>query len=125
MLSIKLLDTEMWEAKTVNGVSLVPDHVTTFEEDLKKKSVCQDSPKDVLTDSGLELSWSFHSLQIVVLKIVLNNLSSVKSCIIINQNEIVTNSTSMVDIWIKDLIPIFYIIQISSIEHMQVNVATE
>ncbi|GFV12574.1 hypothetical protein TNCV_4425271 [Trichonephila clavipes] len=36
------------------------------------------------------LSWTFHSLQTVTLK-TLNNLNSVMSCIIIHQNEIVTN----------------------------------
>ncbi|GBM58462.1 hypothetical protein AVEN_226407-1 [Araneus ventricosus] len=53
------------------------------------------------------LSWPFHSLQTVTLKIVLNNHSSVRSFVIIHQNEIVTNSTGIwADIWIKDLIPI-------------------
>ncbi|GFY27598.1 uncharacterized protein TNCV_910491 [Trichonephila clavipes] len=30
-------------------------HVTTLEEDLKQQPLCQDSPKDVLSDSGLEI----------------------------------------------------------------------
>ncbi|GFW97486.1 uncharacterized protein TNCV_4991621 [Trichonephila clavipes] len=30
-------------------------HVTTLEEDLKQQTLCQDSPKDVLSDSGLEI----------------------------------------------------------------------
>ncbi|GBN91046.1 hypothetical protein AVEN_192167-1 [Araneus ventricosus] len=46
--------TPKWEAKTRHGVSLVPVHLTTLEEDLKQQLVCQDSPKDVLSDSGLE-----------------------------------------------------------------------
>ncbi|GFV88535.1 uncharacterized protein TNCV_1243481 [Trichonephila clavipes] len=36
-------------------VSLVSAHVTTLEEDLKQQPLCQDSPKDVLSDSGLEI----------------------------------------------------------------------
>ncbi|GBM46837.1 hypothetical protein AVEN_112186-1 [Araneus ventricosus] len=54
ILSIKLSDTER-EAKTRHGVSLVPVHLTTLEEDLKQQLVCQDSPKDVLWDSGLKI----------------------------------------------------------------------
>ncbi|GFV58332.1 hypothetical protein TNCV_3743711 [Trichonephila clavipes] len=34
---------------------IVRSHVTTFEEDLKQQPLCQDSPKDVLSDSGLEI----------------------------------------------------------------------
>ncbi|GFX39684.1 uncharacterized protein TNCV_2104281 [Trichonephila clavipes] len=30
-------------------------HVTTLEEDFKQQPLCQDSPKDVLSDSGLEI----------------------------------------------------------------------
>ncbi|GFV97124.1 uncharacterized protein TNCV_3527091 [Trichonephila clavipes] len=56
----------------------------------------------------------------------LNNPSSVRSCIIIHQNEVVTNSSSIwADIWIKDLIPISKTSYGSSMEHMQVSVATE
>ncbi|GFS49516.1 uncharacterized protein TNCV_2968191 [Trichonephila clavipes] len=36
-------------------VSLVSAHVTTLEEDLKQQPLCQGSPKDVLSDSGLEI----------------------------------------------------------------------
>ncbi|GFY26017.1 uncharacterized protein TNCV_1917671 [Trichonephila clavipes] len=43
------------EAKTRHRVSLVSAHVTTLEEDLKQQPLCQDSPKDVLSDSGLEI----------------------------------------------------------------------
>ncbi|GFW77232.1 uncharacterized protein TNCV_2726621 [Trichonephila clavipes] len=70
-------------------------------------------------------SWPFHSFQTVILQI-LNNPSSVRSCIIIHQNEVVTNSSSIwADIWIKDLIPISKTSYGSSMEHMQVSVATE
>ncbi|GFY30085.1 hypothetical protein TNCV_4073981 [Trichonephila clavipes] len=56
----------------------------------------------------------------------LNNPSSVRSCIIIHQNEVVTiNSSIWADIWIKDLIPISKTSYGSSMEHMQVSVATE
>ncbi|GFU45734.1 uncharacterized protein TNCV_5036641, partial [Trichonephila clavipes] len=51
------------EAKTRHRVSLVSAHVTTLEEDLKQQPLCQDSPKDVLSDSGLRSSWPFHSFQ--------------------------------------------------------------
>ncbi|GFV55292.1 uncharacterized protein TNCV_3880851 [Trichonephila clavipes] len=40
-------------------------------------------------------SWLFHSFQTVILQILLNNPSSVRSCIIIHQNEVVTNSSSI------------------------------
>ncbi|GFU54303.1 uncharacterized protein TNCV_576791 [Trichonephila clavipes] len=43
------------EAKTRHRVSLVSAHVTTLEEDLKQQPLCQDRPKDVLSDSGLEI----------------------------------------------------------------------
>ncbi|GFS98104.1 uncharacterized protein TNCV_3849811 [Trichonephila clavipes] len=43
------------EAKTRHRVSLVSAHVTTLEEDLKQQPLCQDCPKDVLSDSGLEI----------------------------------------------------------------------
>ncbi|GFY14222.1 uncharacterized protein TNCV_3614111 [Trichonephila clavipes] len=44
-----------YEAKTRHRVSLVLAHVTTLEEDLKQLPLCQDSLKDVLSDSGLEI----------------------------------------------------------------------
>ncbi|GFX46948.1 uncharacterized protein TNCV_315711 [Trichonephila clavipes] len=80
------------EAKTRHRVSLVSAHVTTLEEDLKQQPLCQDSPKDVLSDSGLRSSWPFHSFQTVILY---SQQSSVRSCIIIHQNEVVTNSSSI------------------------------
>ncbi|GFS81960.1 uncharacterized protein TNCV_1790381 [Trichonephila clavipes] len=78
------------------------------------------------TASVWRSSWPFHSFQTVILQILLNNPSSVRSCIIIHQNEVVTNSSSIwADIWIKDLIPISKTSYGSSMEHMQVSVATE
>ncbi|GFV64896.1 hypothetical protein TNCV_197081 [Trichonephila clavipes] len=51
--------------------------------------------------------------------------SSVRSCIIIHQNELIANNNGIrADIWIKDLIPISLTSQSSSLEHMQVSVAT-
>ncbi|GFS94650.1 transposable element Tc3 transposase [Trichonephila clavipes] len=47
--------TPKWEAKTRHRVSLVLVHVTTLEEYLKQQSVYQDSPKDDLSNSGLEI----------------------------------------------------------------------
>ncbi|GFV62931.1 uncharacterized protein TNCV_4409951 [Trichonephila clavipes] len=115
------------EAKTRHRVSLVSAHVTTLEEDLKQQPLCQDSPKDVLSDSGLEIE--------LAIPFVPNRdppdtpqqseLGEV-SCIIIHQNEVVTNSSSIwADILIKDLIPISKTSYGSSMEHMQVSVATE
>ncbi|GFX08379.1 uncharacterized protein TNCV_3268681 [Trichonephila clavipes] len=49
------MDCEAREAKTRHRVSLVSAHVTTLEEDLKQQPLYQDSPKDVLSDSGLEI----------------------------------------------------------------------
>ncbi|GFU85389.1 uncharacterized protein TNCV_2386931 [Trichonephila clavipes] len=49
MLFIKLSDNSR------HRVSLVSALVTTLEEDLKQQPLCQDSPKDVLLDSGLEI----------------------------------------------------------------------
>ncbi|GFU10865.1 uncharacterized protein TNCV_3278791 [Trichonephila clavipes] len=45
------------EAKTRHRVSLHSAHVRSsfLEEDLKQQPLCQDSPKDVLSDSGLEI----------------------------------------------------------------------
>ncbi|GBN83926.1 hypothetical protein AVEN_86618-1 [Araneus ventricosus] len=43
------------EAKSRHGVSLVPVHLTTLEEDLKQQLVCHDSPKYVLSDSDMEI----------------------------------------------------------------------
>ncbi|GFW48871.1 uncharacterized protein TNCV_3900691 [Trichonephila clavipes] len=123
---LKIVGHRNREAKTRHRVSLVSAHVTTFEEDLKQQPLCQDNPKDVLSDSGLRSSWPFHSFQTVILQIPLNNPSSVRSCIIIHQNEVVTNSSSIwADIWIKGLIPISKTSYGSSMEHMQVSVATE
>ncbi|GFW80091.1 uncharacterized protein TNCV_460001 [Trichonephila clavipes] len=50
----KLSDTGIG-TKTRHRVSLVSAHVTTLGEDLKQQPLCQDSPKDVLSDSGLEI----------------------------------------------------------------------
>ncbi|GFT93288.1 uncharacterized protein TNCV_2220451 [Trichonephila clavipes] len=114
------------EAKTRHRVSLVSAHVTTLEEDLKQQPLCEDSPKDVLSDSGLEIELAIPFIQTVILQILLKNPSSVRSCIIIHQNEVVTNSRSIwADIWIKDLIPISKTSYGSSMEHMQVSVATK
>ncbi|GFU06631.1 uncharacterized protein TNCV_2969551 [Trichonephila clavipes] len=110
------------EAKTRHRVSLVSAHVTTLEEDLKQQPLCQDSPKDVLSDSGLEIE--------LAIPFVPNRdppdtpqqseLGEV-ACIIIHQKEVVTNSSSIwADIWIKDLIPISKTSYGSSMEHMQV-----
>ncbi|GFX74924.1 uncharacterized protein TNCV_1844961 [Trichonephila clavipes] len=81
------------------------------------------SPQNrLLSSRGLRSSWSFHSFQTVILQILLNNPSSVRSCIIIHQNEVVTNSSSIwADIWIKDLIPISKTSYGSSMEHMQIS----
>ncbi|GFU43331.1 uncharacterized protein TNCV_3768701 [Trichonephila clavipes] len=118
------------EAKTRLGVSFVPALLKTLENDLKQQPVYQNSPKDDLSDFSLETDWrscwSFHSLQTKTLKIFLNNSSSVRSCIIIHQNEVTANCTSIrVDIWIKNLIPLCHTYQSSSLEHMQLSVITE
>ncbi|GFT26246.1 uncharacterized protein TNCV_3336271 [Trichonephila clavipes] len=108
------------EANTRHRVSLVSAHVTTLEEDLKQQPLCQDSPKDVLSDSGLETE--------LAIPFVPNRdpPDTLQSELIIHQNEVVTNSSSIwADIWIKDLIPISKTSYGSSMEHMQVSVATE
>ncbi|GFU99963.1 uncharacterized protein TNCV_4695261 [Trichonephila clavipes] len=125
MLFIKLSDTGIGSEDQTQSKPCFSS-CNDLEEDLKQQPLCQDSPKDVLSDSGLRSSWPFHSFQTVILQILLNNLSSVRSCIIIHQNEVVTNSSSIwADIWIKDLIPISKTSYGSSMEHMQVSVATE
>ncbi|GFS91167.1 uncharacterized protein TNCV_2214981 [Trichonephila clavipes] len=53
--SLPQINLGVQEAKTRHRVSLVSAHVTTLEEDLKQQPLCQDSPKDVLSDSGLEI----------------------------------------------------------------------
>ncbi|GFU54536.1 uncharacterized protein TNCV_3024981 [Trichonephila clavipes] len=95
-------------------------HVTTLEEDLKQQPLCQDSPKDVLSDSSLDIE--------LAIPFVPNRdppdtpqQSELGSCIIIHQNEVVTNSSSIwADIWIKGLIPTSKTSYGSSMEHMQV-----
>ncbi|GFX55263.1 uncharacterized protein TNCV_3968171 [Trichonephila clavipes] len=54
-LSLAVALSTIQEAKTRHRVSLVSAHVTTLEEDLKQQPLCQDNPKDVLLDSGLEI----------------------------------------------------------------------
>lgn len=71
--------------------------------------------------------WAIYSIRFKPLHLrsqSLNNHSAEKSYIIIDQNEIVTNSIFIVaELWIKDLIPISHTGH--SDEHMQVNVTTE
>ncbi|XP_054720815.1 uncharacterized protein LOC129230441 [Uloborus diversus] len=43
------------DAKTRHRLSLLPAHLTTLEDYLKHQPVCQDSLKDVLSDSGYEI----------------------------------------------------------------------
>ncbi|GFU43506.1 uncharacterized protein TNCV_406011 [Trichonephila clavipes] len=87
MLFIKLSDTGIG-SEDQTQVSLVSAHVTTLEEDLKQQPLCQDSPKDVLSDSGLEIE--------LAIPFFPNRdppdtpQQSVRSCIIIHQNEVVT-----------------------------------
>lgn len=65
------------------------------------------------------LSWQFYSFQIMILKIVLNNYSSVRLCIIIHQNVIVTISIGIgADIWI---IPLSHTSQNSTKEYMHLS----
>ncbi|GFW42226.1 uncharacterized protein TNCV_1206821 [Trichonephila clavipes] len=91
--------------------------------DLKQQPLCQDSPKDVLSDSGLEIKLAIPFVPNRDPQILLNNPSSVRSCIIIHQNEVVTNSSSIwADIWIKGLIPISKTSYGSSMELVQVSV---
>ncbi|GFW93013.1 hypothetical protein TNCV_4209491 [Trichonephila clavipes] len=74
-------------------VSLVSAHVTTLEEDLKQQPLCQDSSKDVLIQVWRS-SWPFHSFQNRDLPDTPQQSElGVRSCIIIHQNEVVTNSS--------------------------------
>ncbi|GFV74414.1 uncharacterized protein TNCV_5128561 [Trichonephila clavipes] len=41
--------------QSTNRTQGAETHVTTLEEDLKQQPLCQVSPKDVLSDSGLEI----------------------------------------------------------------------
>ncbi|GFU23665.1 uncharacterized protein TNCV_2340721 [Trichonephila clavipes] len=92
----------------------------------KAATSAKDSPKDVLSDSGLEIELAIPFVPNRDPPDTPQQLSSVRSCIIIHQNEVVTNSSSIwADIWIKDLIPISKTSYGSSMEHMQVSVATE
>ncbi|GFV83948.1 uncharacterized protein TNCV_1479501 [Trichonephila clavipes] len=71
--------------------------------------------------SGLELELAIPFVPNRDPQILLNNPSSVRSCNIIYQNKVVTNSSSIwADIWIKDLIPISKTSYGSSMEHIQV-----
>ncbi|GFV67202.1 hypothetical protein TNCV_3669571 [Trichonephila clavipes] len=80
----KLSDTGIG-SEDQTQISLVSAHVTTLEENLKQQPLCQDSPKMFYLVPNRD-----------------PNPSSVRSCIIIHQNEVVTNSSSIwADIWIK------------------------
>ncbi|GFV22398.1 uncharacterized protein TNCV_4380961 [Trichonephila clavipes] len=102
-------------------------HVTTLEEDLKQQPLCQDCPKNVLSDSGLEIELAIPFVQNRDPPDTPQQSElGERSCIIIHQNEVVTNSSSIwADIWIKDLIPISKTSYGFSMEHMKVSVATE
>ncbi|GFU96113.1 hypothetical protein TNCV_1662371 [Trichonephila clavipes] len=58
-------------------------------------------------------------------QILLNNPSSVRSCIIIHQNEVVTNSSSMGGHMDQRVIRYLRPVTVHSMEHMRVSVATE
>ncbi|GFV48204.1 uncharacterized protein TNCV_2345051 [Trichonephila clavipes] len=49
------MGTPKWETKIRHGVGLVLAHVATLEVDLKQQPVCQGNPKDVISNSGLEI----------------------------------------------------------------------
>ncbi|GFT36345.1 uncharacterized protein TNCV_484651 [Trichonephila clavipes] len=101
MLFIKLSDTGILSEDQTQSKPCFSS-CNDLEEDLKQQPLCQDSPKDVVTDSGLEIELAIPFVPNRNPPDTLNNPSSVRSCIIIHQNEVVTNSSSIwADIWIK------------------------
>ncbi|GFV56033.1 uncharacterized protein TNCV_2266191 [Trichonephila clavipes] len=106
MLFIKLSDTGIGSEDQTQSKPCFSS-CNDLEEDLKQQPLCQDSPKDVtlISDLGLEME--------LAIPFVPNrdppdtpqqSGASVRSCIIIHQNEVVTNSSSIwADIWIKGL----------------------
>ncbi|GFX40330.1 uncharacterized protein TNCV_4319631 [Trichonephila clavipes] len=74
----------------------------------------------------LKIMYKAFKISLKTFKISLNNYSSVRSCIIIHQNEVIANCTGIrEDTWIKDLIPISHTSKSSSLEHVQVSVTPE
>ncbi|GFV20821.1 hypothetical protein TNCV_5069281, partial [Trichonephila clavipes] len=63
-------------------------------EDLKQQPLAKIVPKMFYRIQVWRSSWPFHSFQTVILQILLNNPSSVRSCIIIHQNEVVTTAAA-------------------------------
>ncbi|GFV24182.1 uncharacterized protein TNCV_4029761 [Trichonephila clavipes] len=117
MLFIKLSDTGIGSEDQTQSKPCFQLFLTT-EEGFKAATSLQDSPKMFYRIQVWRSGWPFHSFQTVILQILLNNPSSVRSCIIIHQNEVVTNNGSIwADIWIKDLIPISKPVTVSSMEH--------
>lgn len=55
--------TSKWEAGTRYKVSPLRAHLTTLEEDLENVLVYQDSPKDVLLDSGVKIELAINFSQ--------------------------------------------------------------
>ncbi|GFX91737.1 uncharacterized protein TNCV_3529361 [Trichonephila clavipes] len=58
MLFIKLSDTGIGSEDQTQSKPCFSS-LATLEEDLKQQPLCQDSPKDVLSDSGLEIELAF------------------------------------------------------------------
>ncbi|GFU94468.1 hypothetical protein TNCV_2644541 [Trichonephila clavipes] len=126
MLFIKLSDTGIGSEDQTQSKPCFSS-CNDLEEDLKQQPSAKIIPKMFYRIQVWRSSWLFHSFQTVIFQILpqQSQLGEV-SCIIIHQNEVVTNSSSIwVDIWIKDLIPISKTSYGSSMEHMQVSVATE
>lgn len=116
------LENRNLEAKTRNKVSLVTAHLTTLDEYQKQWDVCQDSPKGILSDSGVYC-------EIVIFFSPYRDSQQPQLCEvvhIIHQNKIFTSCTGIwVDIWFKDLMTISQTIPCSSTEIMQIIVSTK
>ncbi|GFW94118.1 hypothetical protein TNCV_808571 [Trichonephila clavipes] len=102
----QLLDNvvQSMESKTRHRVSLVSAH-NDLGGGFKAATSLPDSPQrcSIGFRSGDRAGHSIRSKP-SLLQMLLNNPSSVRSCIIIHQNEVVTNRSSIwADIWIKDL----------------------
>ncbi|GFU83805.1 HTH_Tnp_Tc3_2 domain-containing protein [Trichonephila clavipes] len=98
----------------------------TLMKDLKEHPVFQDSPKDLRSDSSLEIELTLPFAPNCNSQESPQQPEFRESCFTIHQNEIFTNSNNIwVDQGVKDLIPIFPTSQSSSMKHMQVSVITQ
>ncbi|GFS70931.1 uncharacterized protein TNCV_2719981 [Trichonephila clavipes] len=105
-MPLRLLEPS-YNSKARHEVNFVPAFLKTLDGDLKQQLVYQGSPKDALSDLSLEIGLAIPFAPNQDPQEFFNKYNSVRSYIIIHQNEVIAYCTGIrVDIWIRDLIPI-------------------